>query len=144
MGARFTPDPRFASPPSASSDPPSLRSGFHTARATGISFCVARSGAGPATVTSAPAWTVSTGSEWGTHCRRSDARSRTEGARVPARDVTDTPDLSRVRRVLVIRHPAPRGLPLTTPPPPPPPAGPPPARVDVLVSRGVGAPPHRD
>ena len=58
---------------------------------------------------------------------------------MPARDVTDTPDLSRVRRVLVIRHRAAGDLLLTTPALRALRAGLPSARIDVLVSRGMGA-----
>src|SRR5436190_11201978 len=134
MEARFTRAPRSACPPSASSGPRSPRSGFRTARATDISFSAAISGAVPAIGTSARGWTVSIGSGSGTRSRRSDARSRTEGERVRARE-----DLAWVRRVLVLRHRAAGDLLLTTPALRALRAGLPSAKIDVLVSRGVGA-----
>src|SRR3954464_3158416 len=100
-------------------------------RATVTSSSRARSGAVPATATSASGWIASTGSAWGTRSTLWRARSAPAGGRVPSRE------LGAVRRALVLRHRAAGDLLLTTPALRALRAGLPSATIDILVARGT-------
>src|SRR5438067_10302215 len=91
----------------------------------------ARSGAARAIDTSASGWIASIGSAWVTRSERWSALCALAEERVPS------PDLSLVRRVLVLRHRAAGDLLLTTPALRALRAGLPSAAIDILVARGT-------